>query len=449
MNSLFSCSWVQNTALLRESSTDTYVLNENIAHIVRDVSNKIKKLKIGTPYRDVRLFFYQFLQDKYNDLIPDDYKKEISLTPEQALTQLRSFERPGKRLVRQVDENDDLEYAAQFGSNRYVLKLKGTDPKNVIIHDLTLEDIESAKRIITRKLHAKDVNALFDKMIVSQKDPTAFLHEVENEFPKYSEEKEEGVNDNKLVFFLNMLAGQREAGPGPDIDGEVEGELPPSDMPTREEIATVMAGEKAIKPFEPGADAYDTLKKNLQPDDEIQYLMRGMSGFNIFKAEVGNYEYRINLKGIPPVDTSIDKISPDNVGEIFVYDITKEPAKGERPPQVFSTEPEYSKIPEEPGDIEDTGPEVEDLGLEDDEYGDDKGHRISRPTSDWDAEDEETPCVHGCRCSKCMQKANSQPKKPEIVIKLSTEQVNKQMIEAYRRKQQNNHRIDRRYGLGY
>jgi hypothetical protein len=36
--------------------------------------NKMKKLNIGVPYRDARVFFFRFLQDKYPDLIPAGFE---------------------------------------------------------------------------------------------------------------------------------------------------------------------------------------------------------------------------------------------------------------------------------------------------------------------------------------------------------------------------------------
>jgi hypothetical protein len=452
MNSLFSCSWVQKTAVLNESAYT--ILNENTAPILKNAMSKMKKLNIGTPYRDARLLFYQFLQDKHIEDLPNDYKTERDISPEEALTDVVSMEKPEKRLVRDVDEDGDTVYFVRFGSNRYEFKLKGNDQKNLKIKDLNLDDIESAKLIFTRKMFGTDVNHLFDKMIVSQKDPSKFLEDIHKEFNNYIEEKEEGYDDSRLVVFLNTAAALRELTPAKNKP--INPETGKRDLSTREEVIDV-ATEKEPTKFTPGTDAYDTLKKNLQPDDEIKFLMRGVSGFNIFEAEVGNYQYRINLKGVGSGDITIDQIKPENVGEIFVYDITKEPKKGETPPKVFSTEPDYSKIPEEPGDIEELPPEpeTEDLEDSDDFFKDDdndRRYRVSGGSSDWDSEDEEEiPCVHGCKCSKCMQKVKpqTQNKPVEVVIKLSNEQINKQMVEAFRRKQQNNHRVDRKYGLGY
>jgi hypothetical protein len=71
MNNFYSCSWVQNTKNLPNSAE---MLEESIASVLKDTMKKIQAAKSGVPYRDARLFFYQFLQDKYNEKIPQEYK---------------------------------------------------------------------------------------------------------------------------------------------------------------------------------------------------------------------------------------------------------------------------------------------------------------------------------------------------------------------------------------
>jgi len=75
MNGLFRSSWIKNTELLAEStSSDDFIINESISKIISDVSKKMAAAGIGIPYRDARLFFYEFLKDKHPDKIPQDFK---------------------------------------------------------------------------------------------------------------------------------------------------------------------------------------------------------------------------------------------------------------------------------------------------------------------------------------------------------------------------------------
>ena len=78
MNSLYSCSWVKNTTLLKENSDKFNLLVESqISTILKSVMRKMSAAGVGTAYRDSRLFFYSFLRDVHPELIPDDFKAEF------------------------------------------------------------------------------------------------------------------------------------------------------------------------------------------------------------------------------------------------------------------------------------------------------------------------------------------------------------------------------------
>lgn len=84
MNYLYSSSWVRNTNLLAESySQDIFLVNESIAGVVSDVMKKMKAAKIGIPYRDARLFFYEFLKDEYPDRIPPEFSAQFATSKPQ------------------------------------------------------------------------------------------------------------------------------------------------------------------------------------------------------------------------------------------------------------------------------------------------------------------------------------------------------------------------------
>lgn len=79
MNSFYTCSWVQNTQVINEQYVNKEsLLNESIASILSSVMKKMKAANIGIPYRDARLYFYQFLQDKHPDMIPGEFRDQFA-----------------------------------------------------------------------------------------------------------------------------------------------------------------------------------------------------------------------------------------------------------------------------------------------------------------------------------------------------------------------------------
>lgn len=69
-------SW--NTKQIINESTDSYftdeLVEESISKTLKPVMNKMKKLNIGLPYRDARLFFFQFLKEKHPNLVPQGFE---------------------------------------------------------------------------------------------------------------------------------------------------------------------------------------------------------------------------------------------------------------------------------------------------------------------------------------------------------------------------------------
>jgi hypothetical protein len=70
-------SWATKPTIINEN-TQNYVsgdlVEESIAKTLKPVMNKMKKLNIGLPYRDARLFFFKFLQDNYPEVIPAGFE---------------------------------------------------------------------------------------------------------------------------------------------------------------------------------------------------------------------------------------------------------------------------------------------------------------------------------------------------------------------------------------
>ena len=63
--------------VINESSEHYFaeeLLEESIAKTLKPVVNKMKKLNIGVPYRDARLFFFNYLQDQHPEVIPAEFK---------------------------------------------------------------------------------------------------------------------------------------------------------------------------------------------------------------------------------------------------------------------------------------------------------------------------------------------------------------------------------------
>ncbi len=71
-------SWATTPTIIRENTInyiyDNAIIEESIAKTLKPVMNKMKKLNIGLPYRDARLFFFKFLQDKYPNLVPPGFE---------------------------------------------------------------------------------------------------------------------------------------------------------------------------------------------------------------------------------------------------------------------------------------------------------------------------------------------------------------------------------------
>lgn len=70
-------SWTTRPTIINEN-TQKYIsadlVEESIAKTLKPVMNKMKKLNIGLPYRDARLFFFKFLQDNYPEVVPAGFE---------------------------------------------------------------------------------------------------------------------------------------------------------------------------------------------------------------------------------------------------------------------------------------------------------------------------------------------------------------------------------------
>lgn len=70
-------SWTTRPVIITENTINYIPVNlieESIANTLKPIINKMKKLPVGLPYRDARLFFFDFLKDKHPDVIPTEFK---------------------------------------------------------------------------------------------------------------------------------------------------------------------------------------------------------------------------------------------------------------------------------------------------------------------------------------------------------------------------------------
>ena len=115
------------------------VIEESISKTLKPVMNKMKKLNIGLPYRDARIFFYNFLKDKHPELVPDMGKKKPSakdvnaLVGQIAIDHPEKFEKFGEEFDAYATENvpgTDEDRVSQFLRVAMILRTgKGVRPK--------------------------------------------------------------------------------------------------------------------------------------------------------------------------------------------------------------------------------------------------------------------------------------------------------------------------------
>ena len=115
------------------------VIEESIAKTLKPVMNKMKKLNIGLPYRDARIFFYNFLKDKHPELVPNMGNKKPSakdvnaLVGQIAIDHPEKFEKFGEEFDSYATENvegTDEDRVSQFLRVAMILRTgKGVRPK--------------------------------------------------------------------------------------------------------------------------------------------------------------------------------------------------------------------------------------------------------------------------------------------------------------------------------
>lgn len=79
MNSLFRCSWIKNTTIIKENAEigEALLMESNISKTLKSVMKKCAEAGVGVPYRDSRLFFLKYLKDLHPDKIPQAFNDQF------------------------------------------------------------------------------------------------------------------------------------------------------------------------------------------------------------------------------------------------------------------------------------------------------------------------------------------------------------------------------------
>ena len=135
-------SWATKPTIINEN-TQSYIpqelVEESIAKTLKPVMNKMKKLNIGVPYRDSRVFFFKFLQDKYPNVVPAGFEtrkpsgKDVNAIVGQiAMEQPELLDSMGAEFEQYSAEKTDsgLDRVSQFLNTAATLRQgKGVRPK--------------------------------------------------------------------------------------------------------------------------------------------------------------------------------------------------------------------------------------------------------------------------------------------------------------------------------
>ncbi len=136
-------SWATKPTIINEN-TQNYIpqelVEESIAKTLKPVMNKMKKLNIGVPYRDSRVFFFKFLQDKYPNVVPAGFEtrkpsgKDVNAIVGQiAMEQPELLDSMGAEFEQYSAEKTDsgLDRVSQFLNTAATLRQgKGVRPKS-------------------------------------------------------------------------------------------------------------------------------------------------------------------------------------------------------------------------------------------------------------------------------------------------------------------------------
>lgn len=287
MNNLFSCSWVKNTNILVENHI---ALNEaksiaaDIAGPSIKLATKLKKQGIirGTPYRDVWIsLIATFLKNdlEISKYVPPSVKNKLGLAVSPLMTASGVSEIVNKLLSGESLVDKDTPNPADTG-----IEVPVAEPMALYKTMMKrLEEYGSAKLT----------------------DPVT------------------GREMTNLEKFLLQLQKVKEDEPEDGPEGEPidpEGTIPPAVEPIEPIINAIKNIEKGESfEFQEGEDDYDTLTKNLDMDTPLDFVQPVDKQSDLYKVEIGDYEFMIVLRGTKGKDMVVSDLKPDKVEALNVF----------------------------------------------------------------------------------------------------------------------------------
>ena len=290
MNNLFSCSWVKNTNILVENHI---ALNEaksvaaDIAGPSIKLATKLKKQGLirGTPYRDVWIsLIATFLKNdlEISKYVPPSVKNKLGLAVSPLLMASDVSEIVNKLLSGESLVDKDNPHPADAG-----IEVPVAEPMALYKTMMKrLEEYGSAK--LTDPVTGREMTNL-EKFLLQ-------LQKVKDDEPE----------------------------DGPEGEPDPEGTIPPIVEPIKPIIQAIKNIEKGESfEFQEGEDDYDTLTKNLDPDASLEFVQPVDKQSDLYKVEIGDYEFMIVLRGTKGKDMVVSDLKPDKVEALNVFNTSK------------------------------------------------------------------------------------------------------------------------------
>ena len=298
MNNLFSCSWVKNTNILVENHialNEAKTIAANIAGPSIKLATKLKKQGLvgGTPYRDVWIsLIATFLKNdpEISKYIPPSVKNKLGLGVAPLMSATKVSEIVNKLLSGESLVDKDNPSPADAG-----IEVPVAEPMKLYKTMMTrLEEYGSAK--VTDPVTGREMTNL-EKFLLQLKK----------------------VNDMQggVVTIED---------PEPiDIEDEIPG---PEGKPKGDKLGGLQGAIKRIEKgesfeFQEGEDDYDTLIKNLDPDTSLEFVQPVDKQSDLYKVEIGDYEFMVVLRGTKGKDIVVSDLNPDSIEALNVFDTGK------------------------------------------------------------------------------------------------------------------------------
>jgi len=299
MNNLFSCSWVKNTNVLVEKHialNEAKTIAANIAGPSIKLATKLKKQGIigGTPYRDVWLSLVStFLKNdpEISKYIPPSVKNKLGLG---------------------------------------VMPLMSATKVSTIVNKLL-----SGESLVDKD----NPNPADAGIEVPLAEPMALYKTMMKRLEEYGSAKvtdpvtgREMTNLEKFLLQLKKVTDMQDDKPSDESGDEAEGiedTIPePEDKPKDDDLGGIRGAVKGIEKgesfeFQEGEDDYDTLTKNLDMDTSLEFVQPVDKQSDLYKVEIGDYEFMVVLRGTKGKDIMVSNLTPDSIEALNVFDTGK------------------------------------------------------------------------------------------------------------------------------